>query len=125
MTTSRVRANMLRGEPVRVAPQAIGMALRHPAMPGQPLLIEELERPMLVTRGARVTMVLDAPGLSVVAQGQAMEAGAAGSQIQVLNPISRAVVVAEVTGPGTVRVAPGSIPLLPGQRTPPPPVVLQ
>jgi flagella basal body P-ring formation protein FlgA len=125
MAPSRVRTNVLLGEPVRTPQQAIGMALRHPVMAGQPLLVAELERPMLVMRGARVTMLLDVPGLSVVAQGQAMEAGAAGSQIQVLNPISRAVVVGQVTGPDTVRVAPGSVPLQPGQRNAPLPAVMQ
>ena len=63
-------------------------------------------RPAMVQKGATVLMVLDSPGIALTAQGQAMEAGAIGERIRVLNPISRAVVEAEVVGPDRVRVAP-------------------
>ena len=63
-------------------------------------------------------MVLDSPGIALTAQGQAMEGGAIGERIRVLNPVSRAVVEAEVTGSDRVRVAPGAMPLsLPGRAT--------
>jgi flagella basal body P-ring formation protein FlgA len=57
-------------------------------------------------------MHLATGGLALTAQGQAMEDGNLGERIQVQNPASRAVLEAEVTGPGRVRVAPGSQPLL-------------
>ena len=66
-------------------------------------------RPALVQRGANVQMQLQAPGISLVAQGVAMDSGATGERIRVLNPSSRAVVEAEVIGPGRVRVTPDSI----------------
>jgi len=56
-------------------------------------------------------MQLLAPGLLLLAQGQALESGAVGERIQVLNPASRAVVEAEIVGRDRVRVAPGSVPL--------------
>jgi flagellar basal body P-ring formation protein FlgA len=43
----------------------------------------------------------------LVAQGLAMEAGAIGERIKVLNPVSHAVIEAEVVGANRVRVAPG------------------
>ncbi len=56
-------------------------------------------------------MLLDSPGIALTAQGQALEAGAIGERIRVLNPVSHAVVEAEVIGPDRVRVAPNAMPL--------------
>jgi flagella basal body P-ring formation protein FlgA len=50
-------------------------------------------------------MLLDSPGIVLVAQGQAMQSGAVGERIQVLNPVSHAVIEAEVIGADRVRVA--------------------
>ncbi len=41
-----------------------------------------------------------------------MEAGALGDRIRVLNPASHAVVLAEITGAGRVRIEPGAMPLV-------------
>jgi flagella basal body P-ring formation protein FlgA len=109
---ARVRASTLRGEVARQPAQAVGLALRRQAIPGQPVLLSDLTRPLVVTKGARVAMQLVAPGLMLLTQGQAMEAGAMGERIQVLNTASRAVVEAEVVGPDRVRVAPNSVPLM-------------
>jgi flagella basal body P-ring formation protein FlgA len=68
-------------------------------------------RPATVQKGATVLMALDSPGIALTAQGQALEAGSIGERIRVLNPVSRAVIEAEVTGTDRVRVAPGGIPL--------------
>jgi flagellar basal body P-ring formation protein FlgA len=56
-------------------------------------------------------MMLDSPGIVLTAQGQAMEAGAIGERIRILNPVSHAVIEAEVIGPDRVRVAPSATPL--------------
>jgi flagella basal body P-ring formation protein FlgA len=109
----RLRASQVRGEVARTMDQAIGQAVRRTILPGQPLALADLSRPLAVAKGARVSMQLVAPGLQLSAQGQALEAGAIGDRIQVLNPASRAVVEAEITGRDRVRVAPGSAPILP------------
>jgi flagella basal body P-ring formation protein FlgA len=57
-------------------------------------------------------MQLVAGGLSLTAQGQALEGGAVGDRIQVLNPGSRAVVEAEVVGIDRVRIDAGSTPVM-------------
>ena len=111
---ARVRASLVHGEVMYRPGDAVGMQLRHPVAAGQPLLTGELVRPSLVQRGANVLMVLESPGIALTAQGQALEAGAIGERIRVLNPSSHAVVEAEVTGAGSVRVAPGSLPVTPG-----------
>jgi flagella basal body P-ring formation protein FlgA len=115
---ARVRAGLGRGEVVRETVQAVGQTLKHQAVPGQPLAIADLARTPTVQKGARVTMRLQGPGLALAAFGQALEAGGTSEQIRVLNPSSRAVVVAEVVGPEEVRVMPGSQPLFrPSGRT--------
>jgi len=107
---TRLRAELGREETVHDAALAVGMAVRRVALPGQPLRIADLVRPSAVLKGARVTMQLQAPGLSLAAQGVALEAGAPGDRIRVLNPTSRAVVEAEIVGPEQVRVLPTSRP---------------
>ena len=61
-------------------------------------------------------MQLDTAGLSLTAQGQALEAGAAGERIRVLNPVSHAVIEAEVTGLNRVRVDPDGTPIIAAAR---------
>jgi len=109
---ARIRAVLARDDVVRDPAQAIGMALRHPISAGQPLPIADLVRPSVVEKGEAVQMLLNSAGLTVAAQGQALEPGAMGERIRVLNPVSRAVLEAEVTGSGQVRVRPDSIPLV-------------
>lgn len=112
LQTQRVRAATLRGEVARMPEQVVGMALRRPGIPGQALALADLARPLAVAKGARITMQLSTGGLSLSAHGQALEGGAIGDRIQVLNPASRAVLEAEVVGPNRVRIVPGSSPLL-------------
>jgi flagella basal body P-ring formation protein FlgA len=73
---------------------------------GQPLALADLARPISVQRGATVQMQLMASGLLVTGQGMALESGAAGERIRVQNSGSRAVIEAEVIGPGRVRIVP-------------------
>lgn len=114
----RLRASLVRGEMARNFDQAVGQAVRRAVMPGQPLALADLSRPLFVLKGARVTMELTAPGLQLFAAGQSLESGAIGDRIQVVNPGSRAVVEAEVIGRDRVRVAPGSAPILPAGVAP-------
>jgi flagella basal body P-ring formation protein FlgA len=109
---ARVRSGAAKGEVLRNAADAAGLALRHQAQPGQPIPMAELARPPAVLKGARVTMLLQSPGLTLLAQGQALEAGGIGDHIQVLNPSSRAIVDAEIVAADRVRVSPGSTPTL-------------
>jgi flagella basal body P-ring formation protein FlgA len=110
---SRVSAALVRTAVARLPEQAVGMALRRPVNAGAPLPLADLGRAAVVQRGSPVQMRLDLPGLSVSAQGVAMEPGATGERIRVLNPLSRAVMDAEIIGPEQVRVSGGAPVLLP------------
>jgi len=108
---ARMRVSLLHSAVAHSLAEAVGKQLRRPASPGQPLPRTDLVRPALVQRGAVVRMELQAGGLSVAAQGVAMEAAADGERIRVMNTASRAVIEAVVSGPDVVRVLPGTTPL--------------
>ncbi len=116
---ARLRASLIRTEVAQVPAQAIGMAMRHPVGAGAPLLLADLGRPFMVQKGEPVQMQLETPGISLLAQGIAMDNGAAGERVRVLNAQSRAIVDAEVAGSGRVRVS-GTTPVLlpPGAPVP-------
>jgi flagella basal body P-ring formation protein FlgA len=83
----------------------VGMAARHPLRPGQPLSTDDLMKPEIVQRNDTVTIVFQAPGVTLTLRGQAQEAGALGDTIGVLNIESKRVVQALVSGPDRVTVS--------------------
>jgi flagellar basal body P-ring formation protein FlgA len=110
---ARVPAARVPAGAARRIADAVGRQLRIQAAPGTPLPLSDLVEPTLVRRDGRVLMVADAPGLSLTATGRALEAGAEGEHIRVLNPASQAVVDAVVIGEGRVRIDPEAPPLTP------------
>jgi flagella basal body P-ring formation protein FlgA len=108
---ARVHTTAIRGEVLHRPADAIGMQVKRQIAPGQPLGVSELMQPSIVQKGATVLLILDSPGIALTGQGQAVEAGAIGDRIRILNPSSRAVVEATVIGPDRVRVAPGAMPM--------------
>lgn len=114
---ARVRTALAGPDMIHDPGQAIGMSLRHPVSAGQPLPLADLVRPPVVEKGAPVQMLLDTAGITVAAQGQALESGAMGDHVRVRNPVSRAILDGEVTGPERVRIRPDSAPLVPAGRT--------
>jgi flagella basal body P-ring formation protein FlgA len=105
----RVRSSMIRGEVVHQLSDAIGMQTKRQIASDQPFAVGDLVRPSMVMKGAKVLMVLDSPGISLTAEGKAMEPGAVGDRIRVVNPVSHVVIEAEVTGPDRVRVEPSGM----------------
>ncbi|RDV05192.1 flagellar basal body P-ring formation chaperone FlgA [Undibacter mobilis] len=85
--------------------RAIGMAARSVIRPGQPLRSADLTRPEIVQRGQMVTLVFEAPGLTLTLRGKATEAGAEGDTVTVLNEQSKRSVQGVVVGPGHVVVS--------------------
>ncbi|MBU8544985.1 MULTISPECIES: flagellar basal body P-ring formation chaperone FlgA [Roseomonadaceae] len=103
----RMPASRLRAGSAERLDQAVGQALRRPTGVGQPLLLANLSQPLVIERGQTVTMQYDIPGLSVLAQGRALEGAARGGVLPVMNLGSRIVVEARAIGPGRVRVETG------------------
>jgi flagella basal body P-ring formation protein FlgA len=61
-------------------------------------------KPELVQRNETVTLIFEVPGIMLTVRGKAMEAGAEGDLVSVLNPQSKRTVQGTVTGMGTVTV---------------------
>ncbi len=106
----------LRGPAATAPAQAEGKLLRRAVGDGEPVLLADLLPAPVIAKGGRVTVTIDGLGVALTATAEALQPGALGERIAVRNPASRAVLLALVTGPGTVRVEPGSLPL----RSPPP-----
>lgn len=110
----RLRSNQVPvargGEIVRTMREAVGQALRRGVQAGQPVLLADLGTPVLVQKGSTMVLALNSPGIELTAQGIAMEPAGLGERVHVLNPASKVVVEAEVTGPGRARVLPSSAP---------------
>lgn len=98
---------------------AIGQSPKRTIVAGQPLAAADVGPPVMIAKGATVAVMVETPNLSMTAQGLALGAGGRGDLIQVMNPLSRAVVAARVTGAGRAVVAPGaSLPAAPADSTP-------
>lgn len=106
----RLRAERVRPGTAQRLDEVVGQRLRRPMAADMPFAAADLSAPSLVEKNALVTMVLEAPGLSLSVQGRALEAAPRGALVSVMNLASRSVVEGEVIGPGRVRVAMGAAP---------------
>jgi len=100
----RPRAEVAR-DTVAGIDHAVGLAARNVIRPGQPLRGADLTRPEIVQRGQMVTLVFEAPGLTLTMRGKATESGAEGDTVSVLNEQSKRTVQGVVAGPGHVVVS--------------------
>ena len=80
-----------------------GMEARRVLRAGQAIAATDVRRPVVVTKGQTVTMMFEAPGVSLTAMGRAMSEGGVGDTVVVQNPASYRMVNAVITGAGTVR----------------------
>jgi flagella basal body P-ring formation protein FlgA len=83
---------------------AIGFAVRSGLRAGAPLRRADLMKPQLVHREDNVTLVYEVPGILLTTRGKALEAGAEGDVINVLNVQSKRTVQGTVTGPNRVSI---------------------
>lgn len=95
----------LMGDSVADSSLAVGMAARAPLRAGQILRRADLMKPELVARNEQITLIFQAPGLSLTVRGTAMEPGTEGDVIAVTNIQSKRQLQGVVTGPGQVTVS--------------------
>jgi flagella basal body P-ring formation protein FlgA len=88
--------------------QVIGYAARSALQAGRPIRTADLMKPEQVQRNETVTLVYEVPGIVLTVRGKAIEGGAEGDVISVLNEQSKRTVQGVVTGPGRVVVSTGS-----------------
>jgi flagella basal body P-ring formation protein FlgA len=87
------------------AEQAVGLATKRSLRPGQVLRSSDLMKPEVVQRNETVTIVYQVPGVMLTVRGKALDVGAVGDMINVLNVQSNRTVQATVAGPGRVTIA--------------------
>jgi len=86
----------------------LGFAAKRPLRPGQVIRATDVMKPELVGRNQAVTISYEAPGMVLSVRGQALEAGARGDAVNVLNVQSKRTIQATVSGPGRVTVSAAS-----------------
>ena len=109
---AQVAERRLAGPVLADVAQALGQAPKRTIVSGQALMAADIGPPVMVAKGDTVVVVLETSSMSMAVQGLALDAGGRDDIVQVMNPLSRAVVAARVTGPGRTVVAPGSAPLV-------------
>jgi flagella basal body P-ring formation protein FlgA len=96
--------NEFTSEPPAVAAEAAGMALRRAVRAGQPLRAADLAKPELVQKNDTVMLHYEVPGIVISMRGKALDGGAEGDMVGVLNVNSKRTIQGMVTGPGRVTV---------------------
>ncbi|AWO92663.2 MULTISPECIES: flagellar basal body P-ring formation chaperone FlgA [Bradyrhizobium] len=100
--------------------RTIGMQLRRPMRAGTPIRVADIVKPDFVQRDQNVTIIYQVPGLYLTTRGKAIESGAEGDTVSVLNLQSKRTLTGVVTGRGqiTVQGASQSPPMAPAvERT--------
>lgn len=87
----------------------VGQTPRRAIAAMKPVTVSDVQMPVIVKKGDLVTMVLKAGAMSLTAQGKALENGASGDAIHVMNSTSKQVIDAVVTGAQTVSIRPVGI----------------
>ena len=82
----------------------VGQAAREQIITGALLSDDLVSKPMLVDKGMAVSVTYSVAGLKLTLRGKAIEGGAMGDMISVLNPQSKKVIFATIIGPGSVAV---------------------
>jgi flagella basal body P-ring formation protein FlgA len=94
---------------ITTAEQAIGMAARRAMRPGDMLRQTDLAKAEVIARNESVTITYQVPGITLTMRGKALESGAQGDSISVLNVQSKRSIQATVAGPGHVMVSATSL----------------
>lgn len=89
---------------IRDSAEIIGQAVRRDLRSGQAVRSAELMKPELVGRNDPVTLVFESPGVVISVRAKAIESGAEGDVIQVLNQQSKRTVQGTIEGRGRVVV---------------------
>lgn len=85
--------------------QAIGLQTRITIFEGRPIQTSLLQPPRLISRNQLVRLSFQRGALRITSDGRALEEGAAGDLVRVMNLESRNTITARVNPDGTVSVA--------------------
>lgn len=85
--------------------EAIGLEARVNLYPGRAIRAGDLGPPAIIDRNEIVLLQYQAGNLTIMAEGRALDRGAQGALLRVMNLGSRATVTGRVSGPGVVTLS--------------------
>jgi flagellar basal body P-ring formation protein FlgA len=97
-------------EPPALAADIAGRAAKRAVRAGQPLRSADLMKAEIVQKNDTVSLHYEVPGIVLTMRGKALDSGAEGDMVSVLNIQSKRTIQGVVSGPGHVTVAPPSPP---------------
>lgn len=101
----RMPANRVAANVARDPEELIGKSPRRAIRPGQPVRVSDLREPVLVPKNSLVLLRLETDRMTLTVQGRALEDGASGDFIRVMNTKSNTAVQGVVAEAGIVRVS--------------------
>ncbi len=104
-----LRADRIARNAVRDVANLVGKSPRRPIRAGAAVLGNQLREPILVPKNSLVTIRLQTARMILTVQGRAMEPGAMGDVIRVMNTNTSKIISAGVTDSGAVEVIPGGL----------------
>ncbi|MEP3046001.1 MAG: flagellar basal body P-ring formation chaperone FlgA [Roseibium sp.] len=104
LTSIKLPKNKVASNALHKGDEIIGKEARVNMRANQPLSRKDFQRPLLIDRGEKVTVTFEIPGMKLTSRAQAMDNGAKGDVIDVMNLQSRRIVPAIVLSRGQVRV---------------------
>ena len=113
---TKVERGQLSASHLQDPSKIVGMSARRSVQPDQPLRETDLEAPVLVAKNRLVTLLLETDQMRLTAQGRALQNGAAGEVVRVVNTKSNTTVTGVVQGDGVVSVAPNAGPTQSAQK---------
>lgn len=82
----------------------VGQETRVVLYPGRPILVGDIGPPSLVQRNQIVQVLFNRAGLQITTEARALDRGAVGDRIRVMNMSSRATLFGTVQDDGTIQV---------------------
>lgn len=104
LTTTRLARRKVPAGALLDPGEIAGKQARNSLRSNTPLSRSDFQRPILIERGEKVTVNYEMPGMKLTTRAQAMDSGAVGDVIDVMNLQSRRIVPATVLSRGQVRV---------------------
>lgn len=103
---TKMRIDTLSRQVITDPKDLIGLTARRPLRSGIPLMTADIEHPAVVAKGALVLMTYKIPGMRLTDTGRALEQGAVGDTISVVNEHSHRTVQAVVVAANEVTLVP-------------------
>ena len=101
----RLRVDRMERDSVRGIAELLGQVARRDLAADRPIRASEVQPRVVVAKGSLVTLLVRLPGLELSATGRALEDGAQGQAIAIMNLQSKRTVQGEVVASDLVRVA--------------------